>query len=68
MGWTDWVRGLEIEPSIYAADFSRLGEQLETVMNAGARSSAFIEAYIGTGNDMVAPAEVPSESSIRIGQ
>ncbi len=41
MGWTDWVRGLEIEPSIYAADFLRLGEQLETVMNAGARIFQF---------------------------
>ena len=41
MGWTDWVRGLEIEPSIYAADFSRLGEQLETVMSAGARIFQF---------------------------
>jgi len=41
MGWHDWVRGLEIEPSIYAADFSRLGEQLETVMNSGARIFQF---------------------------
>ena len=42
MGWTDWVRGgLEIEPSIYAADFSRLGEQLETVMDAGAKIFQF---------------------------
>ena len=37
MGWNEWVRTAEIEPSIYAADFSRLGEQLETVMAAGAR-------------------------------
>ena len=37
MGWNEWVRGgLEIEPSLYAADFSRLGEQIETVMEAGA--------------------------------
>src|SRR4026207_1099762 len=41
MAWSDWVRGSEIEPSIYAADFSRLGEQLETVMNAGARIFQF---------------------------
>ena len=42
MSWTDWVRGgLEIEPSIYAADFSRLGEQLETVMAAGAKIFQF---------------------------
>jgi ribulose-phosphate 3-epimerase len=37
MSWTEWVRTAEIEPSIYAADFSRLGEQIETVMEAGAR-------------------------------
>ena len=41
MGWTDWVRGVEVEPSIYAADFSRLGEQIETVMGAGARIFQF---------------------------
>jgi ribulose-phosphate 3-epimerase len=42
MGWSDWVRGgLEIEPSIYAADFSQLGEQLETVMAAGAKIFQF---------------------------
>jgi ribulose-phosphate 3-epimerase len=36
VSWSEWVRGVEIEPSIYAADFSRLGEQLETLMDAGA--------------------------------
>jgi ribulose-phosphate 3-epimerase len=41
MGWTDWVRGVEIEPSIYAADFSRLGEQLDGLMDAGARIFQF---------------------------
>lgn len=41
MGWSDWVRGVEIEPSIYAADFSRLGDQLETLMGAGARIFQF---------------------------
>jgi ribulose-phosphate 3-epimerase len=35
--WADWVRGVELEPSIYAADFSRLGEQLELLLGAGAR-------------------------------
>jgi len=25
--WRDWIRTVEIEPSLYAADFSRLGEQ-----------------------------------------
>ena len=37
MGWNEWVRTAEIEPSIYAADFSRLGEQIETLMQAGSR-------------------------------
>ena len=37
MTWADWVRTVEVEPSIYAADFARLGEQLEHLLNAGAR-------------------------------
>ena len=37
MTWADWVRGPEVEPSIYAADFARLGSQLETLLDAGAR-------------------------------
>jgi ribulose-phosphate 3-epimerase len=35
--WADWVRGVEVEPSIYAADFARLGTQLEALLAAGAR-------------------------------
>ncbi|MCL4291189.1 MAG: ribulose-phosphate 3-epimerase [Thermoleophilia bacterium] len=37
MGWRDWIRDVEIEPSLYAADFLRLGEQIETLLGAGAR-------------------------------
>ncbi len=37
MGWRDWIGGVEIEPSLYAADFLRLGEQIETLLAAGAR-------------------------------
>jgi ribulose-phosphate 3-epimerase len=37
MGWHDWVRTAEIEPSLYAADFARLGEEIEHLLNAGAR-------------------------------
>jgi len=37
MGWSDWARDVEIEPSLYAADFSRLGEQIEALVGAGAR-------------------------------
>ena len=35
--WADWIRGAEIEPSLYAADFSRLGEQIRILLDAGAR-------------------------------
>jgi ribulose-phosphate 3-epimerase len=41
VAWNDWIRTAEIEPSIYAADFSRLGEQIETLMRAGARILQF---------------------------
>ena len=37
MGWNDWIRTAEVEPSIYAADFSRLGEQLDELVRAGVR-------------------------------
>jgi ribulose-phosphate 3-epimerase len=35
--WRDWIRTVEVEPSIYGADFSRLGEQLEELLRAGTR-------------------------------
>jgi ribulose-phosphate 3-epimerase len=35
--WREWIRTVEIEPSIYAADFSRLGEQIEALLRTGAR-------------------------------
>jgi ribulose-phosphate 3-epimerase len=31
------VRGVEVEPSLYAADFLRLGDQIEALLAAGAR-------------------------------
>ncbi len=37
MAWRDWVRTVEIEPSLYAADFAHLGEQVQHLLNAGAR-------------------------------
>jgi ribulose-phosphate 3-epimerase len=37
VGWREWVRTVEVEPSLYAADFSRLGEQVTHLLNAGAR-------------------------------
>jgi ribulose-phosphate 3-epimerase len=36
-GWAEWAGDAEIEPSIYASDFSRLGEQLEALQAVGAR-------------------------------
>ena len=37
MGWGEWARDVEVEPSIYASDFSRLGQQLEALHGAGAK-------------------------------
>jgi ribulose-phosphate 3-epimerase len=37
MAWKDWVRTVEVEPSLYAADFARLGAQVEALLRAGAR-------------------------------
>ena len=37
MSWNDWIRTVEVEPSLYAADFSRLGEQIEILLRAGVR-------------------------------
>lgn len=38
MGWDSWIRdGREIEPSLYAADFTRLGEQIDGLLAAGCR-------------------------------
>ena len=35
MSWRDWIRGVEVEPSLYAADFSRLGSQIAMLLDAG---------------------------------
>jgi ribulose-phosphate 3-epimerase len=37
MGWSEWIRTVEVEPSLYAADFLRLGEQIDELLNAGTR-------------------------------
>ena len=37
MAWSDWIRGIEVEPSLYAADFRRLGEQIDALLGAGCR-------------------------------
>jgi len=41
MAWNDWVRGAEVEPSIYAADFSRLGDDLGALLDSGAKIFQF---------------------------
>jgi ribulose-phosphate 3-epimerase len=37
VAWRDWIRTVEIEPSLYAADFADLGNQVRHLLNAGAR-------------------------------
>jgi ribulose-phosphate 3-epimerase len=37
VSWKDWIRGVEVEPSLYAADFARLGEQIDELLDAGCR-------------------------------
>ena len=37
MSWKDWIRTIEVEPSLYAADFSRLGEQVEVLLRTEVR-------------------------------
>jgi ribulose-phosphate 3-epimerase len=38
VGWSGWIRGgVEVEPSLYAADFRRLGEQIDQLLAAGCR-------------------------------
>jgi ribulose-phosphate 3-epimerase len=37
VAWRDWIRTVEIEPSLYAADFANLGEQLDVLLRTGAR-------------------------------
>ena len=37
MPWNDWIRTAEVEPSLYGADFSRLGDQIEELLRAECR-------------------------------
>ena len=42
MGWDAWTRGgVEVLPSLYAADFMRLGAQIEALLAAGVRMFHF---------------------------
>jgi ribulose-phosphate 3-epimerase len=35
--WSDWIRTVEVEPSLYAANFAILGEQIDVLLGAGVR-------------------------------
>ena len=37
MSWSEWVRTVEVEPSLYGADFSRLGDEVAALLGAGCR-------------------------------
>ena len=37
MAWQEWIRTVEIEPSLYAADFANLGSQIDVLLRTGAR-------------------------------
>jgi ribulose-phosphate 3-epimerase len=37
MPWQNWVHDVEVEPSLYAADFAKLGAQIEQILDAGAQ-------------------------------
>jgi ribulose-phosphate 3-epimerase len=37
MSWRDWIRTVEVEPSLYAADFADLGSQIDMLLRAEAR-------------------------------
>ena len=37
MPWQDWIRTVEVEPSLYAANFLDLGQQIDALLRAGAR-------------------------------
>ena len=37
MPWDRWIRTVEIEPSLYAADFGHLAEQVEVLLRTGTR-------------------------------
>jgi ribulose-phosphate 3-epimerase len=37
VSWDDWIRTVEVEPSLYAADFSRLGGQVDVLLRSECR-------------------------------
>jgi ribulose-phosphate 3-epimerase len=47
MAWSDRLREAEVEPSLYAADFAKLGEQIEELLGVGVR---FFHYDVGDGH------------------
>ncbi|HVC86742.1 MAG TPA: ribulose-phosphate 3-epimerase [Gaiellaceae bacterium] len=37
MPWNDWIRTVEVEPSLYGADFAHLGDQIEVLLRSECR-------------------------------
>lgn len=37
MAWRDWIRTIEVEPSLYGANFAQLGAQIEELLRAECR-------------------------------
>ena len=37
MAWNEWIRSVEVDPSLYGADFARLGDQVDILLRAGVR-------------------------------
>src|SRR5436190_6512761 len=37
MAWSEWVRDVEVEPSLYGADFAHLGDQIAALLDVGCR-------------------------------
>jgi ribulose-phosphate 3-epimerase len=37
VSWRNWIRTIEVEPSIYASDFAHLGDQLEALLRSECR-------------------------------
>jgi ribulose-phosphate 3-epimerase len=37
LSWNDWIRTVEVEPSLYAADFANLGDQIDVLLRVGVR-------------------------------
>ena len=51
VGWSDWIRdGVEVEPSLYAADFRRLGEQIDDAPRRRAAACSTSTAATGTSS------------------